>query len=160
MVMLLMFFFFEYLGIFWGLVPFKLIEKYFSSDWIFPDNLMFLIKFFSAYNTLCLNLNDVKSEILFSSAILLKLKPSNKLSIILLHISNDNLLWQTIVSVVSDEVNLQPLQIYFWIPVLVLPFLWSLHPHFLQYSSLFLKFKITLELEFFLEHKLDKFSTK
>ena len=74
---------------------------------------MFLIKFFSAYNTLYLNLNDVKSDILFSSAILLKLKPSNKLSMILLHISNDNLLWQTIVSVVSDEVNLQPLQIYF-----------------------------------------------
>ena len=37
----------------------------------------------------------------------------NKLSIILLHISNGNLLWQIIVSVVSEDVALQLLQIYF-----------------------------------------------
>lgn len=53
---------------------------------------MFFIKLFNAYKTLCLNLNDVKSDILFSSAILLKLNSFNKLSITLLHISNDNLL--------------------------------------------------------------------
>ena len=53
---------------------------------------MLFIKVFKAYKTLCLSLNEVKTEILFSSAILLKLKPFNKLSIALLHISNDNLL--------------------------------------------------------------------
>ena len=74
---------------------------------------MFFIKLFKAYKTLCPNLNEVKREILFSSAILLKLNPFNKLSITLLHISNESLLWQVIVSVVSDEVDLQPLQIYF-----------------------------------------------
>ena len=74
---------------------------------------MSFIKLFKAYKTLCLNLNEVKREILFSSAILLKLNPFNKLSITLLHISNESLLWQVIVSVVSDEVELQPLQIYF-----------------------------------------------
>ena len=73
---------------------------------------MSFIKLFKAYKTLCLNLNEVKREILFSSAILLKLNPFNKLSITLLHISNESLLWQVIVSVVSDEVDLQPLQIY------------------------------------------------
>ena len=74
---------------------------------------MLFIKVFKAYKTLCLSLNEVITEILFSFAILLKLKPFNKLSIILLHISNGNLLWQIIVSVVSEDVALQPLQIYF-----------------------------------------------
>lgn len=53
---------------------------------------MLFTKFFKAYKALCLNLNEVKIEILFSYAILLKLKPFNKLSIILLHVLNGNLL--------------------------------------------------------------------
>lgn len=61
---------------------------------------------------MCLNLKEVKREILFSSAILLKLKPFNKLSIIFFHTSKGNLMWQIIVLVVSDKVDLQPLQIY------------------------------------------------
>ena len=65
-------------------------KKYFSSDCISPDNLMFSTKLFKAYKTLCLILNEVKSEIVFSSAILLKLKPFSRLSIIFLHISKDN----------------------------------------------------------------------
>ena len=73
---------------------------------------MLSIKFFKAYKTLCLSLKDVKREILFSSDILLRLKPFSKLSITFFHISNDNLLWQIIVSVVCEEVTLQPLQIY------------------------------------------------
>ena len=117
-------------------------------------------KFFNAYKTLCLNLNDVKSEMLFSSTILIKLNPFNKLSITLLNISNYNLLWQIIISVVSDEVVLHPLQIYFWIPILVFPFLCNKHPQFLQKFSLILNLDIILELEFFIEHNFDKFSVK
>lgn len=74
---------------------------------------MFSTNFFKAYKTLCLILNEVKTEMLFSSAILLILKPFNKLSITLLYISNDNLLWEIIVFVVSEDVVLHPLQIYF-----------------------------------------------
>ena len=121
---------------------------------------MFSTNDFKAHKILCLNLNEDNSELLFSSAILLKLKPFNKLSIILLHISNGNLLWQIIVSVVSEDVALQPLQMYFWIPVLVFPFLWSKQPHFLQYCFSLLNFDIILEFEFFAEHNLDKLSTK
>ena len=87
--------------------------KYFSSDWIAPVSLIIFMNDFKAYKILCLNLNEVKSEILFSSAILLRLKPFNKLSIILLPTSKGKLLWQVIVLVVSDEVALQLLQIYF-----------------------------------------------
>lgn len=53
---------------------------------------MLFRKFFKAYKALCLNLNEVKIEILFSYAILLKLKQFNKLSIILLHVLNGSLL--------------------------------------------------------------------
>ena len=84
--------FLENRGIFEGFVPFKLIEKYFSSDCISPDNFILSINCCKAHRTLCLNLKEVNNEMLFSSAILLKLNPSNKLSIMLLQISNGNLL--------------------------------------------------------------------
>ena len=105
--------FLEYLGIFLVFVPFKLIEKYFSSDCISPDKLIEFTNVFKAYKTLCLILKDVKRERSFSSAILLKLKPFNKLSIIFFHTSNGNLLWHIMVFVVSEYVFLQQLHIYF-----------------------------------------------
>ena len=77
--------FFENLGILFGLVPFKFIEKYFSFDCISPDNSILSINVVSAIKILCLILKEVRMEILFSSTILLMLKPFNKLSITLLH---------------------------------------------------------------------------
>lgn len=45
-----------------------------------------------ACKTLCLSLKDVKSEMLFSSAIRFKLNPFIRLSMTLLHTSNESLL--------------------------------------------------------------------
>ena len=112
---------------------------------------MLFTKFFKEYKALCLNLNEVKIEILFSYAILLKLKQFNKLSIILLHVLNGSLLWQTMVFVVSEEVILQPLHMYFWTP-----FLCKIHQRLLQNFSFVLNLKIILELEFFAEHFSNK----